>query len=59
MPKEHSPAHGEHEARSSQDAALAHLLDLIARLLARRRLRVQDKEVKSKRKGKNRNDKTR
>ena len=47
------------DAPSSQDAALAHFLDLVARLLACRRLRAQDKEMKRPRKRKPSRNKTR
>src|SRR5262249_37152956 len=54
MSKKRSPAHGGDEPRTSRDAALAHLLDLIARLLARRYLRVQGREAKTKSQGRTR-----
>ncbi len=48
MPKERSPAKGERKGDPMRVAACEHLLDLIARLLARHWLSVQGKEAGAK-----------
>ncbi len=48
MPRQRSPATRERKANPVRVAACEHLLDLIARLLARHWLRVQGKEVEGK-----------